>query len=184
MSAPIQIEVEGRLRFTFERPGWDAVQWDIDPAYVRGLRANKGKAVDIVATRHRRAVHLVEVKDPRGDAIAYRSRYSNDELAQVVADKVRDTIAGLVFARERFTDGHLLLHLKTLFDRGERVIVVLWLESFELKSVLALTLAALIQRKLSWLKPKVVVTSRGLWREMGGMAGLSVESMQGAPWRG
>lgn len=181
MSAPIQIDVEGRLRFTFERPDWEAVPWDTDPAYMRGLRESEGKAVDIVATRHHRALHLIEVKDPRGDTTTYRGRYSNDEVAQIVADKVRDTIAGLVFARGRFADGHLLPHLRTMFDRDERIIVVLWLESFELEPTLALTLTTLIKRKLSWLRPKVVVTSRELWR---GMPGLLVESMQGAPWRG
>lgn len=181
MSPPIHIEVEDRLRFTFERPAWDAVKWDADPAYLHGLQRSDGKAVDLIATLHRRSLQLFEVKDPRGHWIEYRDRTPNDALAQIVADKVRDTLAGLLFARGRFPDDHLLAHLKTLFERTERVLVVLWLESFELQPALALTLEGLIERKLQWLKPKVVVTSRALWR---GLPGLTVESMGGAPWRG
>jgi len=37
------------------------------------------------------------------------------------------------------------------------------------------------KRKLHWLKPRVLVMSRALWP---GRPGLTVESMQGAPWRG
>lgn len=181
MSPPIRIEVEDRLRFTFERPAWDAVKWDEDPAYLHGLQRHDGKAVDLIATLHRRSLQLFEVKDPRGHWIEYRDRTPNDALAQIVADKVRDTLAGVMFARGRFPDDHLLGHLKTLFDRAERVLVVLWLESFELQPALAMTLEGLIERKLQWLKPKVLVTSRALWR---GLPGLTVESMDGAPWRG
>jgi ATP-dependent helicase YprA (DUF1998 family) len=181
VSPPLHIEVERQLRFTFQRPTWDAVKWDEDPAYVRGLRRHDGKAVDIVATAGRRSLHLFEVKDPRGHWPEYRDRNSVEELAQIVADKVRDTLAGLLFCRDRHPCDHLLVHLKTLFDRDEKVSVIFWLESFQLDRPLATTLKGRIEHKLQWLKPNVVVTSRALWP---GMPGLTVESMRGAPWRG
>lgn len=181
MTSPLPIEVEEQLRFTFQRPIWNAVKWDEDPAYVRGLRRHEGRAVDIVATLDRRCLHLFEVKDPRGHWIEYRDRNPVDELAQIVADKVRDTLAGLVFCRDRHPCDHLLVHLKTLFDRDERVLVILWLESFQLDRPLATTLKGRIEHKLGWLKPSIIVTSRALWP---GMAGLTVESMDGAPWSG
>jgi len=179
---PLQIEVEGQLRFTFERPAWDAVKWDDDPSYRRGIRQADGKAVDIIATLERRSVCLFEIKDPRGHTVEYRDRVSNEELAQIVADKVRDTIAGLVYTRDRHPCAHLLVHLRTLFvGRTERVVVVLWLESPNLDPPRATTLAGRIEHKLRWLKPSVIVTSRALWP---GMPGLTIESMDGAPWRG
>lgn len=181
MTQPLPIEVEGRLRFLFQRPSWDAVKWDEDPAYLHGLQRHDGKAVDIVATLDRRCLHLFEVKDPRGHWIAYRDRYPVEALAQIIADKVRDTLAGLLFGRDRHPGDHLLVHLKTLFDRDEKVSVIFWLESFQLERPLATTLTGLIERKLQWLKPSVIVTSRALWP---GMPGLTVESMDGAPWRG
>lgn len=181
MSPPIQIEVEGQLRFSFERPAWSARKWDEEPAYLEGLQRFDGKAVDIIATLNQRSLHLIEVKDPRGHWIEYRDRYPVEELAGIVADKVRDTLAGLVFGRDRHPGEHLLVHLKTLFARDEKVLVVLWLESFALQPALATTLKGLIEHRLRWLNPKVVVTSRALWP---GLPGLTVESMQGAPWRG
>lgn len=181
MTQPVHIEVENRLRFTFQRPSWAAVKWDEDPAYLQGLQRHDGKAVDIVATLERRCLHLIEVKDPRGHWREYRDRNSVDALAQIAADKVRDTLAGLVFGRDRHPGNHLLVHLKTLFDRDERVLVIFWLESFQLDPQLASTLMGLIKRKLHWLNPKVIVTSRALWR---GLGGLTVESMDGAPWSG
>jgi len=181
VSPPIHIEVEDQLRFTFDRPAWNAVKWDDDPVYRDGLQRHDGKAVDIVATLDRRSLRLFEVKDPRGHWIEYRDRNPVEVLAQIVADKVRDTLAGLLFGRDRHPGDHLLVHLKTLFDREERIHVVLWLESFRLDPAMAVTLTGLIERRLHWMKPKVLVTSRTLWR---GMPGLGVESMGGAPWRG
>jgi hypothetical protein len=182
VSPPIRIEVEDRLRFTFERPAWDAVKWDDDPAYRDGLQRLGGRAVDIVATLERRSLRLFEVKDPRGHAVEYHDRVSNEELAQIVADKVRDTIAGLVFARDRHSGDHLLVHLRTLFvGRTERVMVILWLETPGLDQPRAVMLAGLIERKLRWMNSSVTVTSRALWP---GMGGVTVESMDGAPWSG
>lgn len=185
MSPPIEIEVEARLRFTFARPPWEAVKWDDDPAYREGIGRHDGKAVDILATMGSSRLHLIEVKDPRGSDIEYRNRVPDAELAQIVADKVRDTVAGLVFARDRRPCAHLQVHLQALFvERTERVTVIFWLEAPSLDPARALTLTSLIERSLLWLKPKVLVTRRGLWRDPPGMAGLSVESLHGAPWRG
>ena len=182
MSPPVEIDVEGRLRFTFDRPAWDAVKWDEAPAYLQGLRRYDGKAVDIIATLDRRSLRLFEIKDPRGHWSEYRNRNSVEVLAQIIADKVRDTFAGLLFGLDRHSGDQLLVHLKTLFiDRVERVQVILWLESDWLKAPLATALTGRIERKLDWLKPKVMVTNRALWP---GMPGLIVESLQGAPWRG
>ena len=181
MSLPTVIAVEGRLRFTFERPTWEAVKWDVDPAYVHGLRRHDAKAVDILATLRRSGLHLFEIKDPRGSEVEYRDRLPDAELARTVAAKVRDTIAGLVFARDRHPSEHLQVHLQTLFiGRSERVSVI-WLEAPGLEQARSIALASLIERNLRWLKPKVLVTSRALWQ---GRPGLTVESMQGAPWRG
>jgi hypothetical protein len=182
VSEPIDIEIEGRLRFTFERPTWEAVKWDDDPAYLHGLRRHDAKAVDILATLGRRGLHLFEVKDPRGSEVENRDRVPDEELARIVAEQVRDTIAGLVFARDRHPGEHLQVHLQTLFvGRSERVNVIFWLEAPGLEQARAITLATLIERNLRWLKPNVLVTSRALWP---GRPGLTVESMHGAPWRG
>jgi len=178
----ISIRVEDRLAFEFQRATWAAVKWDDEASYHEGLRRIDASAVDIVATMYQSTVCLIEVKDPRGHWIEYRDRNPVEKLAAMAADKVRDTIAGIVYARDRHPGDHLHVHLRSMFEaRATRPLVVLWLEGVELQPALATTLTALIEKKLVWLKPKVLVTSRALWR---GLAGLEVRSLAGAPWSG
>jgi hypothetical protein len=76
----------------------------------------------------------------------------------------------------------VIAHLKSLFrERCTKPVIVLWLEGIEVQPAMATSLTSLIERKLLWLKPKVVVTSRKLWA---GFAGLHVRGVAGAPWRG
>jgi hypothetical protein len=178
----IDIEVEGQLLFEFEKASWSAVKWDEEIAYLHGLQPTGAKAVDILATQNRSAVYMIEVKDPRGHWIEYRDNNPIEKLAEIVANKVRDTISGIVYARDRHPGDHLITHLKSLFrERSAKPVVVLWLEGIELQPAMATSLTSLIERKLHWLKPKVVVTSRKLWA---GFAGLRVRSLAGAPWQG
>lgn len=178
----ILIKVEGQLLFEFEKAAWTAVKWDEEVAYLDGLQRHDAKAVDILATQHLSHLYMIEVKDPRGYWTEYRDQNPIEKLAEIFAGKVRDTISSIVYARGRHPGEHLLVHLKSLFqERAAKPIVVLWLEGLEVDPALAINLTALIERKLSWLKPKVLVTSRKLW---GGFAGLRVSSLAGAPWQG
>jgi hypothetical protein len=182
MTTANSIEIEGKLAFEFQKPTWVAVKWDTETGYQNGLRRIDASAVDILATMHQSTVCMIEVKDPRGYRIEYRNSNPVEKLAATIADKVRDTIAGIVYARDRHPGDHLHIHLKTVFqERVSRPLVVLWLEGIEVQPALATTLTSLIEKKLVWLKPKVLVTSRALWR---GMAGLAVHSLAGAPWTG
>jgi hypothetical protein len=185
MTAPLTIEVEGRLEFAFDRKHWDAVKWDDDPAYHQGLRKHGGAAIDILATRFRSDLYLIEVKDPRGHAAVYRAANPAPDLASLIADKVRDTIAGVIYARDRGPHDHLQVHLAALLhDRAPgsaRPLVILWLEDHGLEPAYATSLQSQIERRLRWLNPRVLVTSRRLWK---GMAGMSVRSLAGAPWQG
>ena len=181
MTAPIRINLEGRLEFEFDRRIWDAVKWDEESSYHQGLRRIDASAIDILATQYRNAIYLIEVKDPRGHWIEYRNRNPNETLAEIIASKVRDTISGLVYARDRTPADHLVIHLKSLFhERDARPFIIFWLEA-EIDPPLATTLTGLIERRLRWLNPRVLVTSRKLWR---GLPGVSVRSLAGAPWTG
>jgi hypothetical protein len=63
----------------------------------------------------------------------------------------------------------------------DRAKVELQLDRRQLGFELSSRTGRLIERNLQWLKPKVLVTSRAFWP---GWPGLTVESMEGAPWRG
>jgi len=177
-----RIDIEGRLRFAFDNT-WSAVKWDEEQSYLKGLGAgcpaHDAKAVDILATLNLSTVHLIEVKDPRGHAIEYRDARTVEQLAKLVAEKVRDTLAGILYARGRIDAPHLLRHLKAKYhDRTARIWVVFWYESPVLDPVLAMTLKGLLEAQLMWLRPKVVVCKRNLGDSF---PGLTVSSLQGAP---
>lgn len=182
MSPPIRIRIEGRLEFEFERETWTAVKWDDEASYHEGLRKIDAAAIDILATQYRSAIYLIEIKDPRGFWTEYRDRNPNERLAEIIASKVRDTVSALVYARDRTPGNHLESHLKSLFhERNARPFVVFWLEGAEIEPALATTLTGLIERRLKWLNPRVLVTSRRLWK---GLPGLTICSLAGAPWTG
>jgi hypothetical protein len=123
---------------------------------------------------------LIEVKDPRGYRIKYKKVLTSGEIVEIVATKVRDTIAGLPWARDRVPSNHLTPFLNALYvARPTRVMVVLWLEDAD--AALALSIKGPIEKKLTWLKPIVHVLNRSLIRlrpEV--LAGLDVTSMPGA----
>ena len=92
------IDVE-RVRFTFG-DDWVVVKWDDHAHYRQGLIRQQGtKAVDLVAIDALTA-WVFEMKDFRGARIANKGRVGT-ELAQEVADKVRDTFASMIWAHGR-----------------------------------------------------------------------------------
>lgn len=177
----IDFEIEGRLKFAFDANSWVVLKWDADSAYVHGLgKVPTACAIDLIAVLNRSTLCLIEVKDPRGYRIKYKKTITSGEIVEIVATKVRDTIAGLPWARDRLPSGHLTPFLNALFvERPTRVTVVLWLEDAD--PALALAIKGPIERKLVWLKPTVHVLNRALiGANPGVLAGLEVTSMPGA----
>src|SRR4051794_2937044 len=91
---------EGKLTFNFP-VGWLAEKYD-DWAHYRNqfIKVCSGtKAVDVLAVQAGTCCWLLEIKDYR----RYR-RTKTINLAEEVAGKVRDTLAGLVSAQLRAND--------------------------------------------------------------------------------
>lgn len=173
------IELEGRLRFDFDGT-WKATKWDDAVEYRDGLSRHEGtRAVDIIGTRFESESWFVEGKDPRGHRIDYRPARAH--VAELVAEKVRDTIAGASWSVGRFDNSLAPSMLKVLFvERQRKVFVVLWLE--DIRAAEADAIGIQIGRELRWLNPKVIVTCRALASQAGGaVPGLTVTSMRSAP---
>jgi hypothetical protein len=145
------------------------LRWDADAAYRDGLRRRAGtKAVDFCVVTPSDEPVLLEVSDLRGHRIENKRHVGSGGLALEMAQKVRDTIAGLVWACERDL---------TTFERYERLVsrfvnrhakldVILWLEEdrpCDPASADALR-SAIHGRLRAWLNARVVVTSRQLER--------------------
>ena len=149
---------EGNLRFDFD-DDWRVLKWDMMPAYTGGIQQIPGtKAVDFVGLHVATTLWLIEVKDPRGHRVEWE-RLIEGSLHTQIAEKVRDTIAGLVWAHRRPARGGVDLEpfVRALHDRAPsvKVSVVLWLElgTARFGRDEATTLEGQIKRELRWLNP-------------------------------
>jgi hypothetical protein len=149
---------EGSLELRFDDP-WIQLKWDDCPAYRKGIeKLQNTKSVDYLARLKKRRLRLVEIKDFVGHQRDNQSRVG-ENLAQEVAEKVRDTLAGLVGARRSFPDEIEWKTWLELLSDGVNLDVVLWLEeeSFpkttygKRRKAARLALKQKLKAKLSWL---------------------------------
>ena len=162
----MQVFTEDNLELRFPDDA-EVMHRDVDAAYHQGLRRRAGtKAVDFGFLTPAGHPVLLEVSDLRGYRIENKSHLARGGMAQEVAQKVRDSLAGMIWACERDL---------TAFDRFERLVyrfvnrerklkIVLWLEEdrpADPGSADALR-SAIGGRLRSGLNAQVVVTSREL----------------------
>ena len=117
---------EGALQFSFGE-SWKVLKWDGHSAFAGGLgKVQHTKAVDFLGL-HIDLPWFIEVKDFRSHRIENKKRLTSGELAEEVADKVRDTLAGMAWAcnRKPLDEGDLAGFLRPLVNRQSKVPVVL-----------------------------------------------------------
>jgi hypothetical protein len=150
---------EQRLRFTFD-DDWKVLKWDEHGAYRSGIQQLRSTdAVDFFGL-YMGAPWFIEVKDYRRFPGVARKRLAGGELARQVGSKVRDTLAGMIWACGRATldEGALDEYLRSLVGWGKKIPVVLWIEDDgDIPSPDLSALADNIKREISWLNPRVVV---------------------------
>ncbi|NRD59216.1 hypothetical protein [Corallococcus exiguus] len=156
------LDVDG-IEFDFE-PFWRAIKWDDEEAYRRGIgKLPTCKAVDLIGFG-RGLVALIEVKDFRHPDAEW-SRVTNGSLAEEVAFKVRDTLAGVVGAArqhspEVWRDWAQAMHASPALR------VILWFERPESfysdprrKDELQ-HFRDVLKKKLAWLTSDVFICSK------------------------
>jgi|APTNR8051073442_1049403.scaffolds.fasta_scaffold00490_19 ribosomal protein L25 (general stress protein Ctc) len=163
--------LESNLKFTFDDNSWsDLIQYDKTTDCRNLQHAISGtKAVDFIGVlqKHTLTLSLFEVKNFREHRIENKARVNNGELIEEFAQKVRDTMAGIVGGAQNSS------HLKVTWKKyikllsGEEVHVVCWIEEDRRPNyssvyknrhkAKASGLVQEIKRKLSWLTTKVMV---------------------------
>lgn len=155
-----------------------ARRWDGSRAYLHGLartgtmRPPEGtKATDFCAVLERadRPV-LMEVTNYRLAHGGSRTVIGSGALARETADKLRDSVAGIVWASRRGLDAasespieEVARRLTNRAGSHPKLLAVLWLEDPRLDVFLARNLEQQIEREIrSHLQAKVVVTNRAL----------------------
>lgn len=179
--------VEGKLLFAFD-DDWHAVKWDDHRAYRDGLCGIGGcKAVDFCGV-HRKSVYLIEVKDFRGHRIENKARTvgeTSDNLADEIAHKVCDTVAGLIGAhRSRPAEDETWRPFgEAIANRNVDVRVVLWLEEDVPRGPdRRMSFQDRLKQKLRWLTPRVIIAS--LRHTTAQPPGVTVANQPGAGGRG
>ena len=175
--------VEGFLRFEFD-DRWLVVKYDEHRDYRERIgRLPDTKAMDFAAILDGSMLFFVEVKDFRGYRIQNRERMQDGELAVEVAQKVRDTIAGIIAPHHRGATEEWTQFNRCLTSPLHPARVLLWLEE-DLPAVprgrrpnQASVLIDRLKQHLRWMTPRVLVTGSRI-----GPApyGLTVSSLPGA----
>jgi hypothetical protein len=160
--------IEGQLTFTFPEQ-WEASQCDRWSFYRNQFQRTCGgaKAVDILAVRSQACCWNIEVKDYR-----QHPRTKTIELADEVAQKVRDTLACLVAAKAN-ANNPAERDLAIAALQCSRLRVVLHLEQPAKHSVLfprAIDPADVLQRLKQLLK---AIDPHPLVLEIGRMGGVA-----------
>lgn len=180
---------EGDLVFCFD-PSWSVTRhWDSEPVRLALRDQVPGShGVDLVGTRDSaRTLYLIEVKDYRASEGRGSTRKwladDGHDLAEIVAAKARDTVAGLIGAARADRDPDWAITRHAL---DERVWVVLWIEHAGVEHdtpvrsrrsrISAGVLAESIRRRCRWLKAKALVCSR----DGACLPGLTVRSVADA----
>lgn len=153
---------ESRLTFCFDTSWRIVYQWEELPSFKEGIaKLASAKPVDFIGL-HGSDPYFIEVKNFCGYRIENKRKFTSGTLATDIADKVRDTLAGLVWAMERGHDSaELAPLLRQVFSAKSKCKVVFWLEEDpQSHPADRSALAEAIKARLSWLKPHVIVRSR------------------------
>jgi len=161
---------ENHLRFEFG-PQWIVEKYDDHRDYrEKAARLSGTKAVDFVGVYANAEGFVIEVKDFRGFRLQNKKRLTSGELAEEVALKVRDTLAGLVGAYRTSCDPDMWQpFVHTIANRNKVLKVVLWLEDDMAKNAQewrqqASTLQNAIKRQTSWVTARVLVLNQQMGR--------------------
>ncbi len=153
-------------------------------------QASGSHCVDLVALREgpKGSLFLIEVKDYRTSEKKHSTREKladdGDPLADLVARKARDTVAGLVGGARVERDGLWRACVEALVER--EVWVVLWIEHAAIDATLdvrrkrakvgALPLIDSLKKRCRWLSAHVAICSRSA----NGLPGVTVTSVPAA----
>jgi hypothetical protein len=168
-------------RFTFDER-WIVFKYDSAETGYFAIKdaVAATKACDFLGVFAATVAYLMEIKDFRGYRIQNKKRLGKGDLAMEVAQKVRDTLAGIVSGCRRGEYAYNWHELaEYLTSPNRELVVVLCLEDDALQDKAKLGVQAeLIRQKLSWLRPKVRVVSQGVNSHR--LPGVVVRNLPGA----
>jgi hypothetical protein len=164
-----QVFQESNLRFSFGDQ-WQVIKYD-DHLNHKNIKIELHKAIDFLSVYSNKAVVLYELKSFKNYRIENKGRTANnaEELTTEIAQKVRDTIAGIIGAgRNPNSRDHADWNniCKKIISPAKAVYVIAWVEEdipegyFRKKNrVNSQVNLNKLKTKLSWLNSKVSISN-------------------------
>lgn len=155
---------EGSLQFSFDDQ-WNVIKYDKESDYREKIqKIAKTEAVDFLGIRESE-LYFLEVKGFRDYRIETQRRLTSGELVLEVAQKVRDTIAGVIAANRTSSEPQKWHSFTQHLSNPSRPIrVVLWLE-YDLPAyqkarskVEASVHSQQLKKAVKWLTPYAFIT--------------------------
>jgi len=157
---------ERYLRFSFGE-SWQVEKYDETDGCAKLQKAIDGtKAIDLVAieSTNSSVLYLIEIKDFRRFSIAERQEVQSGDLVFEIAQKVRDTLPGLIGAWRTSSQSHVWKpYVERLLNPETEIRIVVWLEldpgSPNQNSRSLKTIGNELKKKLRWLTTKIIVVN-------------------------
>ena len=161
---------ESKLRFIFDEAHWSVIKYD-DHRNHTTIKINEHKAIDFLALYKTNTIVLFEIKSFRKHRLDPKTqvRMANgaEELTTEIAQKVRDSIAGIIGAGRNLDSidyPHWSQLSKKIIKTTNEVYVIAWVEEdmpngylrqkYKSKSTVNIDK---LKNKLKWLNVKVSV---------------------------
>ena len=161
---------ESYLRFTFDDTHWKVIKYDDHPNHA-AIKIAEHKAIDFLGEYNANTLVLIEVKNFRKHRLAppTQERMANgaEELTTEIAQKVRDSVAGIIGAgrKQDSVDHNIWSQIsKKIIKSTNEVHVIAWLEAdiphgvqYKRNQVKSTFNIDKLKTKLHWLNAKVSV---------------------------
>lgn len=156
---------ESHLRFNFHDEEWDhLVKYDEEKDYRKLGNSIPGtKGVDFIGIS-REIIYFIEVKNYRGYRLESKPKIA--ELDIIVAQKVRDTLAGLLGGIRNSTHKKEIWskHLAHVGDKKKQLNILLWMEEDNpnegRQKVYKNILGKNLKRRMSWLSSRIIIVDK------------------------
>jgi len=159
--------IESGLKFSFESQSWIVFQYDNEKVYKDLSRTvEETKAVDFIGILENENLIFFEVKSFRGYSsnqnVQHRLKKGGEDLCLEIAQKVSDTMAGLVSGRRNESESKWLKCLDIISNRSKNIFIIAWVEQDRNQNHVVEKrnksgnsfIQPTLRKKLKWLSPQ------------------------------
>ena len=162
---------ESSLRFTFDENHWTVIKYDDHPSHT-AIKISEHKAIDFLGVYNNKALVFFELKNYRKHRLDPTTQEvmanGAEELATVIARKVRDSVSGIVGSGRNpdSIDPILWSQIsKKMINANHEFYIISWVEQdavhghykYRNQQAKAISFRDKLKNKLKWLNVKISI---------------------------